>query len=158
MGAILIGIQHCPNAFLFQSAPPCGGDLDQSPGRSVAEPFQSAPPCGGDRLGIGQQLAYYAFQSAPPCGGDQRQWWPARASDGFNPRPRVGAIFTLTARIRGQSCFNPRPRVGAMESVEDAPFPVAFQSAPPCGGDEDDIIPPLDVLVSIRAPVWGRFR
>ena len=55
--------------FIFQSTPPCGGDIQQLLTYELQRKFQSTPPCGGDETGP---------RSFSPC-------------QNFNPRPHAGA-------------------------------------------------------------------
>ncbi len=41
----------CSRKRLFQSTPPCGGDVCGDEDHLYINEFQSTPPCGGDRMG-----------------------------------------------------------------------------------------------------------
>ena len=61
--------------------------------------FQSTPPCGGD-LDTGYTSRFFwEFQSTPPCGGDTR--FPAQlvTVTHFNPRPLAGATLRAARRL-----------------------------------------------------------
>ena len=98
---------------LFQSTPPCGGDLWHITHGEFTIQFQSTPPCGGDALASHQGAATFQFQSTPPCGGDHWWWTTKILRLDFNPRPLAGATTDRESCSCLRSHFNPRPLAGA---------------------------------------------
>ena len=79
---------------LFQSTPPCGGDLMGWCAVIYMDEFQSTPPCGGDACSLFPSARSSLFQSTPPCGGDLVNTVESPVTHYFNPRPLAGATPT----------------------------------------------------------------
>ncbi len=164
--------------------------------------FRSAPPCGG-RLSRGPHRPDVSHVSirAPVRGATARFAFTSNHTECFDPRPRAGGDrsrlgrrhgrrVSIRAPVRGATsgrvivtmrtqCFDPRPRAGGDPlGPKQLAIPLAFRSAPPCGGRLLDVVhvvadqPSFDprpraggddhrhtieecYLVSIRAPVRG---
>ena len=147
----------------FQSAPPCGGDgqrvavrqhktrfnprpragamYTRGDGRAPFNRFNPRPRAGAMFPLLGNKQQQTTFRSAPPCGGDGHQGLQSGFYSSFNPRPRAGAMqplretedygnVSIRAPVRGRWCVSSDPER----------TPLAFQSAPPCGGDDGLVV------------------
>ena len=167
----LTSLDPSRSRLLFQSTPPCGGDIWVKSGGSNSWKFQSTPPCGGDLEGSNSDVDYpisihaplrgrpallrpcsvvTLFQSTPPCGGDQGSRRGPGAVPDFNPRPLAGAtggfrLFILAVQISIHAPLRGRRRPRKARK----PCP-EFQSTPPCGGDIYS--PPSDLASSYFNP------
>ena len=102
------------------------------------------------------RLVQVQFQSTPPRGGDiGRVTRQARAAD-FNPRPLAGATLSAITATIGTLNFNPRPLTGATDREWSLKPKKRFQSTPPHGGDDGDIVFIKQQPISIHAPSRGR--
>ena len=122
---------------IFQSTPPCGGDHFATRSRTTRTIFQSTPPCGGDRICLLTRLLHPPkFQSTPPCGGDREQGVRVlRGGISIHAPLRGRRDVSITIYI--DTYFNPRPLAGATHFAPGFPRFSAFQSTPPCGGDQE---------------------
>ena len=97
---------------LFQSTPPCGGDMRQMLPQDIAAISIHAPLRG--RLVFPVILCFYpGFQSTPPCGGDECPPVTHSKVGYFNPRPLAGATSFKKSWLLQVPNFNPRPLAGA---------------------------------------------
>ena len=143
-------------ALIFQSTPPCGGDLKRKSRKlsltnfnprphAGATPckmvltrfflFQSTPPCGGDFLPGFTCRNCPEFQSTPPCGGDPSTRIPSSRPQYFHPRHPAPAPYTamlITNLLQFQST---PPCGGDKPGLTVTRLRLVFQSTPPCGGD-----------------------
>ena len=85
-------LYHLERASVFQSAPPCGGDVAVAGLLDVQEGVSIRAPVRGRCLRTMTMRAVAQFQSAPPCGGDASAPYLPTLSACFNPRPRAGAM------------------------------------------------------------------
>ena len=120
---------------IFQSTPPCGGDIREIEVTkqtiiSIHAPMRGRP---SRDTGSGQGGQ---FQSTPPCGGDLEILAAGAVEQDFNPRPHAGAT-----RI---------PHAFLHDSL--------FQSTPPCGGDDCRCHISKTAEISIHAPMRGRLQ
>ncbi len=125
---------HFLNCTLFQSTPPCGGDLRWKKQKLSSKNFNPRPLAGAT-VKIYARDWSRRFQSTPPCGGDRNPPDNPHRQPDFNPRPLAGAtchkyqhdnytIISIHAPLRG------RPT-----AVSSRGLSWSFQSTPPCGGD-----------------------
>ncbi len=139
--------------------------------------FRSAPPGGGDQIAPSGCECWSRFDPRPRVGATGAGV-PARLQPGFDPRPRVGATPrrraahasgpvsirapgwgrpAMAAAKPARTGFDPRPRVGATQSrpiaAESNP---SFDPRPRVGATLPGARLCDALLVSIRAPGWGR--
>ena len=97
---------------LFQSTPPCGGDLDL-PAQVAGGPDFNPRPLAGATRRFPETTAKHSFQSTPPCGGDTAAGTHRRTGSISIHAPLRGRLLTIAIRRETST----------------------FQSTPPCGGD-----------------------
>ena len=117
----------------FNPRPHAGATI-QIPGVSRQQLFQSTPPCGGDVINGAQNGQITHFNPRPHAGATFPSWAARSLISDFNPRPHAGATRSLSNNVQifqfqstppcGGDCaksfrapdprnFNPRPHAGA---------------------------------------------
>ena len=119
---------------LFQSTPPCGGDLKRPRSRGSTIDFNPRPLAGATPKQK-QSNGMPGFQSTPPCGGDNNPYILAAIQPDFNPRPLAGATFRPGVLGRDSYISIHAPLRGRLSRSPTDYEQLLFQSTPPCGGD-----------------------
>ena len=126
-------IQTASTALIFQSTPPCGGDV-QLAEVLVSLNISIHAPLRGRPLKMVWDFWRFCISIHAPLRGRQR----------FEAR-KVGDLY-----------FNPRPLAGATVASWLQQAKGKFQSTPPCGGDISIFPRHIEQVISIHAPLRGR--
>ena len=119
---------------IFQSTPPCGGDIFRRAFPALPLDFNPRPLAGATDMGKRKRKRLFISIHAPLRG--RRGIGRNHTDIGyFNPRPLAGATLSVTDYNGGIKYFNPRPLAGATENWQ-----------------ADKKIP----YISIHAPLRGR--
>ena len=141
---------------LFQSTPPCGGDIAGAVAPAVLLYFNPRPLAGATKCHSLGHGAYVISIHAPLRGRRPGACWPG-PSDHFNPRPLAGATCSRVARYFFPNHFNPRPLAGAtFKGKNPGAVRKYFNPRPLAGATIWHIVGGLRPAISIHAPLRGR--
>ena len=163
-------------ASVFQSTPPCGGDLIVPESSSAAMNFNPRPLAGATIQFIGQIFFFVisihaplrgrpgyiqnskrmmAFQSTPPCGGDGKNVLVYINFGEFQSTPPCGGDVP-DSQIPGRNqYFNPRPLAGATLGPSSSNCLFLNFNPRPLAGATADISHKLMIFVFQSTPPCG---
>ena len=119
---------------IFQSTPPCGGDMSSSSFVGIVDISIHAPLRGRPEDSM---VTFFScnFNPRPLAGATGGNRHTDASGCNFNPRPLAGATVGSYALDGWNGISIHAPLRGRRGDIQTASTALIFQSTPPCGGD-----------------------